>query len=111
MRIHVPGYCGPMAIEQFKGGQSNPTYKLLTPERTYVLRRKPPGALLKGAHAVEREARVLIALEGAGFPVAHVHALCDDETVIGTAFYVMDMVEGRIFWDAHIPEVSPAERW
>lgn len=111
MRIHVQGYCGPMAVEQFKGGQSNPTYKLLTPERAYVLRRKPPGALLKGAHAIEREARVLTALEGAGFPVAHVHALCDDETVIGTAFYVMDMVEGRIFWDARIPGVSPAERW
>ena len=110
MRSHVPGYRGPLAIEQFKGGQSNPTYKLLTPERAYVLRRKPPGALLKGAHAIEREARVLTALEGASFPVAHVHALCDNETVIGTAFYVMDMVEGRIFWDARIPDVSPAER-
>src|ERR1700760_999765 len=72
METHVEGYAGPLTVEQFKGGQSNPTYKLVTPSRSYVLRRKPPGQLLKGAHAVEREARVLSALGPAGFPVAHV---------------------------------------
>ncbi|MCX7285512.1 MAG: phosphotransferase [Novosphingobium sp.] len=110
MAQNVPGFAGPMQVEQFKGGQSNPTYKLVTPGRAYVLRRKPPGQLLKGAHAVEREARVLTALARADFPVAHVHGLCTDESVIGTWFYVMDMVEGRIFWDATVPGVSIAER-
>jgi len=106
----VPGHEGPLQVEQFKGGQSNPTYKLITPGRHFVMRRKPSGAILKGAHAVEREARVLRALESADFPVAHVHALCEDESVIGTPFYVMDMVEGRIFWDATVPGVSNEER-
>ncbi len=106
MTANVAGFRGPLRVEQFKGGQSNPTYKLITPAHAYVLRRKPPGALLKGAHAVEREARVLSALGGAGFPVAHVHGVCTDDAVIGTWFYVMDMVEGRIFWDAAVPEVS-----
>ncbi|ATE66453.1 phosphotransferase [Rhizorhabdus dicambivorans] len=110
MEAHVPGFAGPLTVEQFKGGQSNPTYKLVTPGKAYVLRRKPPGQLLKGAHAVEREAKVLIGLGKAGFPVAHVHALCTDDAVIGTWFYIMDMVEGRIFWDATIPEVSAADR-
>ncbi|VWX47295.1 phosphotransferase [Novosphingobium sp. 9U] len=107
---HVAGYAGPLRVEQFKGGQSNPTYKLVTPLRSYVLRRKPPGPLLKGAHAVEREARVLSAVGRAGFPVPHVFGLCTDDTVIGSWFYVMDMVEGRIFWDATFPDVSRAER-
>lgn len=107
---NVDGFTGPMTVEQFKGGQSNPTYKLTTPGRAYVLRRKPPGQLLKGAHAVEREARVLQGLERALFPVPHVHALCTDESVIGTWFYVMEMVEGRIFWDARLPEVPRNER-
>ncbi len=107
---HVEGYCGPLAVEQFKGGQSNPTYKLVTPARAYVLRRKPPGPLLKGAHAVEREARILSALGPAGFPVAHVHALCTDDAVIGSWFFVMEMVEGRIFWDATFPGVGRSER-
>src|SRR5690606_27811924 len=89
---------------------SNPTYKLVTPGRSYVLRRKPPGKLLKGAHAVEREARVLQALTKADFPVARVHALCTDDDVIGTWFYVMDMVEGRIFWDATFSAVPQSER-
>lgn len=106
MADHVAGFAGPLTVEQFKGGQSNPTYKLVTPGKSYVLRRKPSGALLKGAHAVEREAQVLIGLGKADFPVAHVHALCTDDDVIGTWFYIMDMVEGRIFWDATIPEVS-----
>lgn len=110
MRDHVDGFAGPMHVEQFKGGQSNPTYKLITPGKSFVLRRKPPGALLKGAHAIEREAKVLTGLERANFPVAHVHGLCTDESIIGTWFYVMDMVEGRIFWDATVPAVSKIER-
>ncbi|KXU32840.1 aminoglycoside phosphotransferase [Sphingobium sp. 22B] len=110
MRAHVADYAGPLRVEQFKGGQSNPTYKLITPGKSYVLRKQPPGPLLKGAHALDREARVLAGLSGAGFPVAAVHGLCTDPAVIGTIFYVMDMVEGRIFWDAAIPDLSPAER-
>lgn len=110
MTAHVDGFGGPVTVTQFKGGQSNPTYRLTTPKHSYVLRRKPPGALLKGAHAIEREARVLTALAGAGFPVARVHGLCTDDSVIGTWFYIMDMVEGRIFWDATIPDVSAADR-
>ncbi|MCY0094710.1 phosphotransferase [Hoeflea ulvae] len=110
MSTHVEGYSGPMAVRQFKGGQSNPTYQLLTPGKTYVLRRKPPGQLARGAHAVDREARVLTALAGADFPVARVHAVCSDDSVIGSWFYVMDMVEGRIFWNATFPEVQHEER-
>ncbi|MEJ7927196.1 phosphotransferase [Sphingobium sp. AN641] len=110
LSAHVEGFAGPLTVEQFNGGQSNPTYKLVTPQRSYVMRRKPPGVLLKGAHAIEREARVLSALETVGFPVAHVHGLCADETVIGTSFYVMDMVEGRIFWDAKLPEIDRDQR-
>ncbi|MDE2620377.1 MAG: phosphotransferase, partial [Sphingomonadales bacterium] len=110
MTDNVADFVGPLAVEQFRGGQSNPTYKLTTPGRAYVLRRKPPGPLLPGAHAVDREALVLTRLGAAGFPVARVHALCTDETVIGTAFYVMDMVEGRIVWDATFPGLDRAER-
>jgi aminoglycoside phosphotransferase (APT) family kinase protein len=110
MRAQVEGYAGPLRIEQFRGGQSNPTYKLVTPGRTYVLRKQPPGQLLKGAHAVDREAKVLTGLGKAGFPVAHVHGVCTDPEVLGTIFYVMDMVEGRIFWDATIPGVPNDER-
>jgi aminoglycoside phosphotransferase (APT) family kinase protein len=110
MQKEVEGYAGPLHIEQFRGGQSNPTYKLVTPERPYVLRRKPPGKLLPGAHAVDREYRVIAALAAQGFPVARAHGLCTDEAVIGTAFYVMEMVEGRIFWEAELPQVSVAER-
>lgn len=110
MEANVEGFSGPLTVEQFKGGQSNPTYKLVTPGRAYVLRRKPPGPVLKGAHAVEREAKVLSALGSVGFPVAHVYGLCTDESVIGSWFYVMEMVEGRIFWDATFPEVSREER-
>jgi aminoglycoside phosphotransferase (APT) family kinase protein len=110
MRMHIDGFAGPLRVEQFKGGQSNPTYKLVTPARSYVLRRKPPGQILKGAHAVEREAKVLAGLERAGFPVAHVYGLCTDDTVIGTWFYVMEMVEGRIVWDATFPDVDRGER-
>ena len=110
MSAHVVGFAGPLSVEQFNGGQSNPTYKLVTPQHAYVLRRKPPGELLKGAHAVEREARVLQALETVGFPVAHVYGLCTDNSVIGTWFYVMDMVEGRIFWDASLEGLRRNER-
>jgi aminoglycoside phosphotransferase (APT) family kinase protein len=110
MAANIEEFRGPLTVEQFKGGQSNPTYKLTTPSHTYVLRRKPPGQLLKGAHAVEREARVLSALGSTGFPVSHVRGLCMDESVIGTWFYVMDMVEGRIFWDATFPSVERATR-
>jgi aminoglycoside phosphotransferase (APT) family kinase protein len=110
MAREVEGFAGPLAVEQFKGGQSNPTYKLITPGRTYVLRRKPSGKLLPGAHAVDREYRVITALGAQGFPVARSYALCLDEDVIGTPFYVMEMVEGRIFWDAGFPELNPAER-
>lgn len=110
MATHVEGFKGPLTVEQFKGGQSNPTYKLVTPGRSYVLRRKPPGQLLKGAHAVEREAEVLSKLGATGFPVAHVYGLCTDDSVIGSWFYVMEMVEGRIFWDCTVPGVSNEER-
>lgn len=107
---HVEDYAGPLTVEQFKGGQSNPTYKLTTPGRAYVMRRKPPGKLLPGAHAIEREYRVITALGRQGFPVAKSYGLCEDESVVGTAFYVMEMVEGRIVWDTTFPDVSAAER-
>jgi len=110
MADHIPGFRGPAAVTQFRGGQSNPTYRLDSPSGSYVLRRKPPGMLLPGAHSVEREFRVLSALGAQGYPVARVHALCEDETVIGTPFYVMDMVEGRIFWEAQLPGLSNDER-
>jgi aminoglycoside phosphotransferase (APT) family kinase protein len=107
---NVEGFRGPLSVAQFRGGQSNPTYKLVTPNKHYVLRRKPPGPLLKGAHAIEREAQVQQALSAASFPVATIHAVCVDDSIIGTAFYVMDLVEGRIFWDACLPEVPRNER-
>jgi aminoglycoside phosphotransferase (APT) family kinase protein len=107
---NVEGFGGPLVVQQFKGGQSNPTYKLVTPGRNYVLRRKPPGELLPGAHAVDREALVQSRLGAAGFPVARIHGLCSDDAVIGTWFYVMDLVDGRIFWDATFPDVSRDQR-
>ncbi|MDF0487501.1 phosphotransferase [Sphingomonas sp. H39-1-10] len=110
MREAVEGYAGPLAIQQFKGGQSNPTYRLVTPAKSYVLRKQPPGQLLKGAHAVDREARVIGGLAEAGFPVAKLCGVCTDPAVLGTIFYVMDMVEGRIFWDATLPGIPDAER-
>lgn len=98
-------------VEQFKGGQSNPTYRLTAATgKKYVLRRKPPGKLLPSAHAVEREYRVIQALHPTGFPVARPHVLCEDESVIGTAFYVMDCVEGRVLWDQSLPGMTRAER-
>ena len=110
LRSHVDDYGGPLTIEQFKGGQSNPTYKLVTPRRNYVLRKQPVGDLLKGAHAVDREAKVIQALGEAGFPVPRIYGLCTDTSVIGTIFYVMELVEGQIFWDATAPSVSRVER-
>ncbi len=110
MTEHVADYAGPLQVEQFKGGQSNPTYKLITPGKAYVLRRKPPGEIIKGAHAVEREARVIWALGQTGFPVAGVYGLCTDDSIIGTWFFVMAMVDGRIFWDARVPGALNDER-
>jgi aminoglycoside phosphotransferase (APT) family kinase protein len=102
---------GPLAVEQFKGGQSNPTYRISDAAgRKLVLRRKPPGKLLPSAHAVDREFRVIEALFKVQFPVARPHVLCEDELVIGTAFYVMDYVEGRVFWDQSLPGMTPAQR-
>jgi aminoglycoside phosphotransferase (APT) family kinase protein len=102
---------GISGMEQFKGGQSNPTYRFTAASgKSFVLRRKPPGKLLPSAHAVDREYRVIRALHGAGFPVARPHVLCEDESVIGTAFYVMDCVEGRVLWDQSLPGLSRAER-
>jgi aminoglycoside phosphotransferase (APT) family kinase protein len=99
-------------VEQFKGGQSNPTYRLTAADgRRYVLRRKPPGKLLPSAHAVDREFKVISALHPTGFPVARPVVLCEDESVIGTAFYVMDYVEGRVLWDQSLPGMSKAERF
>ncbi|GAC1666956.1 MAG: phosphotransferase [Steroidobacteraceae bacterium] len=110
MEEHVPHYQGPLTIEQFSGGQSNPTYKISTPRKTYVLRRKPSGHLLPGAHALDREVRVLRALATVGYPTPHVYDLCTAESVIGTWFYVMDCIEGRIMWDAALPAVKRRER-
>ncbi|MFQ5534060.1 MAG: phosphotransferase [Sphingomonadales bacterium] len=110
MAEHVEGFRGPLEVEQFRGGQSNPTYLVTTPGRNYVLRRKPPGQLLKSAHAVDREYRVITALGQTGFPVPRTHALCTDESVIGTWFFVMEHVEGRIFWEPTAAALDKAER-
>lgn len=110
MKHAVEGFAGPLEVLRFAGGQSNPTYQLRTPDCRYVLRRKPPGKLLASAHAVDREFRVMQALHGAGFPVPRAYALCEDESVIGSVFYVMAMVEGRILWDGRLPDARPAER-
>src|SRR6266481_1978660 len=110
LREHVAGYKGPLTVEQYGGGQSNPTYRLTAPSGRYVLRRKPPGKLLASAHAVDREYRVITALGTTGFPVPRTFGLCEDDGVIGTAFYVMDCVEGRVLWNQQLPGVAPAER-
>ena len=107
---NVEGYSGPLQVSQFKGGQSNPTYRLDTPGRAYVLRRKPFGVLLPSAHAVDREFTVISALHDTGFPVARPYALCTDQGVIGAVFYVMAAVEGRIFWNGGLPDCAPGER-
>ena len=106
----IPGFAGPIIVEQFKGGQSNPTYRITAGAKRYVLRRKPPGQLLPSAHAVDREYRVMTALGTTGFPVPKTYIVCDDPSVIGTAFFVMDNVDGRIFWDQSLPGMSNEER-
>lgn len=110
LRAHIEGFSGELSVEQFKGGQSNPTYKLTAGGRSYVLRRKPPGKLLASAHAVDREYRVITALAQTDVPVAKTYCLCEDESVIGTAFYVMEHIEGRIHWDPTLPGYTPQQR-
>ncbi|MCT8177956.1 phosphotransferase [Variovorax sp. Varisp41] len=110
MRAHVEGFEGELAVEQFKGGQSNPTFRLSAGGRRYVMRRKPPGVLLPSAHAVDREYRAIRALAATPVPVARPLALCQDPSVIGTDFYLMDCVEGRILWDPALPGMDPAAR-
>jgi aminoglycoside phosphotransferase (APT) family kinase protein len=108
----LPGFSGPLSVEQFKGGQSNPTYKLLTPSRAYVMRSKPgPAArLLASAHAIEREFTVMRGLAGSGVPVPEMLLLCEDESVIGRAFYIMEHIEGRVLWDQSLPAFDRAGR-
>jgi aminoglycoside phosphotransferase (APT) family kinase protein len=110
MGEHVAGFRGPLEAAQFKGGQSNPTYRLASPSGRYVLRRKPAGKLLPSAHAVDREFRVISGLHPLGFPVPRPHVLCEDASVIGTAFYIMDFVPGRVIWEPHVPGVAGPER-
>ena len=111
MQAHVAGFTPPVSIEQFRGGQSNPTYRLTDGAgKRYVLRRKPPGQLLKSAHAVDREYRIMTALGNTDVPVPRTHALCEDDSVLGSAFFIMDCVEGRIFWEPWLPALEPAER-
>jgi len=106
----VPGVRGPLVVRQFKGGQSNPTYLIETPSQRFVLRRKPPGKLLPSAHAVDREFRVISALYRHGFPVPEPVVYCADPSIVGTTFFVMGFVEGRIFWEPHLPSARPTER-
>ncbi len=106
----IADYAGPLEVRRFKGGQSNPTYQLITPGRHYVLRRKPSGVLLPSAHAVDREYKVIKALSEAGFPAPRAFCLCADDSVLGTMFYVMEMVEGRVFWEMTLPGMDTAGR-
>lgn len=110
--VNLPGFSGPLSVEMFKGGQSNPTYKLNTPSKSYVMRAKPgPVAkLLPSAHAVEREFAVMRGLQDTDVPVPHMHCLCEDESVIGRAFYVMEYMQGRVLWDQALPGMEPAQR-
>jgi aminoglycoside phosphotransferase (APT) family kinase protein len=110
MLSHVEGFHGPLTVCQFKGGQSNPTYLLESPSGKYVVRRKPPGKLLPSAHAVDREFKVISALYAADFPVPRPFVLCMDEQIIGTIFFIMEFVEGRIFWELDLPEINAEER-
>lgn len=107
---HLPGYRGPLSIRQFSGGQSNPTFKLTTGNGNYVLRKKPPGKLLKSAHKIEREHRIFTALAHTDVPVPRTYLLCEDASIIGTPFYVMDFLEGRVFTDNTLPDLPAAER-
>ncbi len=112
LHAHLPGFAGPLQVEQFKGGQSNPTYKLITPQRSYVMRSKPGPAtkLLPSAHAIEREFRVMSALRGSEVPVPRMHLLCEDESVIGRSFFIMEFMPGRVLWDQSLPDMTPTER-
>ncbi|MTJ04575.1 MAG: phosphotransferase family protein [Sediminimonas qiaohouensis] len=110
LQRNMPGFSGPIEAEKFEVGQSNPTYRMITPSGRYVLRRKPPGVLLKSAHAVEREFRVQKALYDTGVPVPRMHILCEDDSVIGSAFYVMDEVPGRHFDDPRLPDLPLPDR-
>ena len=110
MRDHVDGFRGPVIAERFEGGQSNPTYKLVAGTGTYVLRRKPFGHLLPSAHAVDREYRVMRALTDTAVPVPRMYALCEDDAVIGSAFFVMEFLDGRVFWDQRLPGLDPTDR-
>lgn len=110
LRDHVQGFTGPLSAHRFEGGQSNPTYEIATPAHKYVLRKKPDGILLPSAHAVERQYRVIAALQGTGVPVPRVFCLCEDAAVIGAAFYVMELVEGRVFWDPNLPDLDATQR-
>jgi aminoglycoside phosphotransferase (APT) family kinase protein len=110
LQSHVPSFVGPFELTALQGGQSNPTYRLESVSHTLVLRRKPEGQLLASAHAVDREFRIVRALENTAIPVAHVYGLCEDDAVIGSAFYVMDFVDGRHFMDPRLPGMSPADR-
>lgn len=107
---HIEDFAPPLSVRQFRGGQSNPTYEISTRHRKFVLRRKPPGKLLRSAHAVDREYRIIAALYPTGFPVAKPYVLCEDESIIGTTFYVMEFVEGRIYWGPLLPGLSAKER-
>lgn len=110
MARHVAGFHGPVTVSQFQGGQSNPTYRLTSPSGDYVLRRKPPGKLLPSAHAVDREYRIITALARTTVPVPRTYALCEDGAVIGTAFFIMEWVSGRVMADPLLPGVSPGDR-
>ena len=110
MRDHVEGFRGPLDVQQFRGGQSNPTFRVSSPSGSYVMRRKPAGKLLPSAHAVEREYRVMTALARSDVPVPKTYGLCEDEGVIGSTFFVMEFVDGRIWWDGTLPGMQPAER-
>jgi aminoglycoside phosphotransferase (APT) family kinase protein len=110
LAAHLPGFAGPARVNQFKGGQSNPTYLIETPMRRYVLRRKPPGKLLPSAHAVDREHRVISALYAQGFPVAEPLLYCADESIVGTPFFLMAFADGRVLWEPQMPDSYPAER-
>jgi len=110
LNAHLPGFSGPLRVRQFSGGQSNPTYLLDALSTSYVLRRKPPGVTLPSAHAVDREFRVIQALSGAAFPAPRAYVYCDDPAIIGTAFYVMERVTGRVLWDPALPDVPKVER-
>ncbi len=110
LAANLPGFSEPLTVRQFKGGQSNPTYLLTTPDARYVLRKKPAGQLLPGAHMIEREYRVIKALAGSDVPVPNVPLLCEDPEIIGTPFYIMDFLEGRVFRDPALPELPASER-